>query len=151
MIGVYDRVLCRPIAEVLQRLGSEHVLVVHSADGLDEISLAADTHVAELKNGTVSEYTLQPERLGFERESMHDLAVEGAESSLQLIASALGGEKDPRSQRASKMIALNAGAALYVAGIASSIADGVSISNDILASGAGLEKLQQLAAMTQGF
>ena len=151
LIGVYDRVLCRPIAEVLQRLGSEHVLVVHSADGLDEISLAADTHVAELKNGTVSEYTLQPERLGFERESMHDLAVEGAESSLQLIASALGGEKDPRSQRASKMIALNAGAALYVAGIASSIADGVSISNDILASGAGLEKLQQLAAMTQGF
>ena len=151
LIGVYDRVLCRPIAEVLQRLGSEHVLVVHSADGLDEISLAADTHVAELKNGTVSEYTLQPERLGFERESVHDLAVEGADSSLQLIASALGGEKDPRSQRASKMIALNAGAALYVAGIASSIADGVSISNDILASGAGLEKLQQLAAMTQGF
>ena len=151
LIGVYDRVLCRPVAEVLQRLGSEHVLVVNSADGLDEISLAADTHVAELKDGTVSEYSLQPEQLGFKRESMHDLVVECVNSSLQLITSALGGEKDPRSQRAAKMIALNAGAALYVAGIASSIADGVSVANDILASGAGLEKLRQLATMTQGF
>ena len=151
LIGVYDRVLCRPVAEVLQRLGSEHVLVVHSNDGLDEISLAADTHVAELKNGVLREYTLQPEQLGFKRESLQDLTVAGVDSSLQLITAALGGEKDERSQRAAHLIALNAGAALYVAGIADSIADGVSIANDILARGAGLEKLQQLAAMTQGF
>ncbi len=151
LIGVYDRVLCRPVAEVLQRLGSEHVLVVHSEDGLDEISLAADTHVAELKNGVVSEYTLQPEQLGFKRESMQDLVVDDVASSLQLITSALAGEKDARSQRAAHMIALNAGAALYVAGVADSIADGVSMANDVLASGAGLEKMQQLAAMTQGF
>ena len=151
LIGVYDRVLCRPVAEVLQRLGSEHVLVVHSNDGLDEISLAADTHVAELKNGVLREYTLQPEQLGFKRESLQDLTVAGVDSSLQLITAALGGEKDERSQRAAHLIALNAGAALYVAGIADSSADGVSIANDILARGAGLEKLQQLAAMTQGF
>ena len=151
LIGVYDRVLCRPVAEVLQRLGSEHVLVVHSEDGLDEISLAADTHVAELKNGVVSEYTLQPEQLGFERESMQDLVVADVASSLQLITSALAGEKDPRSQRAAHMIALNAGAALYVAGIAGSISDGVALANDTLASGTGLKKLQQLADMTQGF
>ena len=151
LIGVYDRVLCRPVAEVLQRLGSEHVLVVHSEDGLDEISLAADTHVAELKNGAVSEYTLQPEQLGFERESMQDLVVADVASSLQLITSALAGEKDPRSQRAAHMIALNAGAALYVAGIAGSISDGVALANDTLASGTGLKKLQQLADMTQGF
>ena len=151
LIGVYDRVLCRPVAEVLQRLGSEHVLVVHSEDGLDEISLAADTHVAELINGVVSEYTLQPEQLGFKRESVQDLVVDDVASSLQLITSALAGEKDPRSQRAAHMIALNAGAALYVAGIAGSISDGVALANDALAGGAGLKKMQQLADMTQVF
>ncbi|MDX2415947.1 MAG: anthranilate phosphoribosyltransferase [Xanthomonadales bacterium] len=151
LIGVYDRALCRPVAEVLQRLGSEHVLVVHSEDGLDEISLAANTHVAELKNGTVSEFTLQPEQLGFERESMHDLVVDGVAESLALITAALAGEKDPRSQRAAHMITLNAGAALYVAGIAESVFDGVSVANEVLASGAGLKKMQQLADMTQGF
>lgn len=151
LIGVYDRALCRPVAEVLQRLGSEHVLVVHSDDGLDEISLAANTHVAELKGGKVSEYTLQPEQLGFERESMQDLSVDGSASSLALITAALAGDKDPRSRRAAHMIALNAGAALYVAGVAESVFDGVSIANGVLASGAGLEKMKQLADMTQGF
>lgn len=151
LIGVYDRVLCRPVAEVLQRLGSEHVLVVHSEDGLDEISLAADTHVAELKNGAVTEYVLQPEQLGFQRQSMQDLVVEDVSSSLRIITSALAGEKDARSQRAAHMIALNAGAALYVAGVTSSVSDGVSTANEVLASGVGLEKLQQLADMTQGF
>ena len=148
LIGVYDRALCRPIVEVLQRLGSEHVMVVHSDDGLDEISLAADTFVAELKNGEITEYSLQPEQLGFKRES---LTVEGVEASLQLLTAALAGEQDERSQRAAHLIALNAGAALYVAGIADSVLDGVTLSNDILSSGAALEKLQQLAAMTQAF
>jgi anthranilate phosphoribosyltransferase len=151
LIGVYDRVLCRPVAEVLQRLGSEHVMVVHSKDGLDEISLAADTHVAELKNGTISEYSLQPEQLGLNRESLQDLEVEGVDASLQLITAALAGDKDDRSQRAAHMIALNAGAALYVAGISDSIRDGVGTANEVLASGAGLEKLKQLVAMTRGF
>lgn len=151
LIGVYDRALCRPIAEVLQRLGSEHVMVVHSDDGLDEISLAADTFVAELGNGEITEYSLQPEQLGFKRESLQDLVVEGVEASLQLLTAALAGEQDERSQRAARLIALNAGAALYVAGVADSVFDGVALSNDILSSGAALEKLQQLAAMTQAF
>lgn len=151
LIGVYDRKLCRPMAEVLQRLGSEHILVVHSEDGLDEISLAADTHVAELKDGVISEYTLQPEQMGIKRESLQDLAVEGVESSLRLLTSALGGERDERSKRAANLVALNAGAALYVAGIADSIQAGANIASDVLARGAGLEKLQQLANMTQGF
>jgi len=151
LIGVYDRALCRPVTEVLQRLGSEHVLVVHSEDGLDEISLAADTHVAELKNGAINEYTLQPEQLGFKREPMLDLVVEDVDSSLQLIRSALAGEKDERSRRAANMIALNAGAALYVAGVAPSIAAGVTLAKDVLVAGAGLKKMQQLADMTQGF
>ena len=151
LIGVYDRSLCRPVAEVLQRLGSEHVLVVNSQDGLDEISLAADTHVAELKNGEVCEYELQPEQLGFKREPMQDLVVDGVEASLQLLTAALAGEQDERSQRAARLIALNAGAALYVAGVANSINEGVALARDTLASGAAAKKLQQLAAMTQGF
>jgi len=151
LIGVYDRALCRPVADVLQRLGSEHVMVVHSDDGLDEISLAADTFVAELKNGEIREYSLQPEQLGFKCESLQDLAVEGVESSLQLLTAALAGEKDARSQRAAHLIALNAGAALYVAGVAGSINEGVALANDTLSSGAGLKKLQQLAAKTQAF
>lgn len=151
LIGVYDRALCRPVAEVLQRLGSEHVLVVNSDDGLDEISLAADTHVAELKDGEVQDYMLQPEQLGFQREPMQDLVVDGVESSLQLLTAALGGEQDERSQRAARLIALNAGAALYVAGISDSIKEGVTTARDILSNGTGLEKLQQLAAMTQSF
>jgi anthranilate phosphoribosyltransferase len=120
-------------------------------DGLDEISLAADTHVAELKDDSISEYTLQPEQLGFKRESMQDLVVDDVSASLQLISSALAGEKDPRSQRAANIISLNAGAALYVAGVTQSIADGVARANEVLAGGSGLKKMQDLAAMTQGF
>jgi anthranilate phosphoribosyltransferase len=151
LIGVYDGSLCRPMTEVLARLGSEHVLVVHSADGLDEISLAAETHIAELKDGMISEYTVQPEQFGFARQSLQDLEVEGVDASLQLIRAALGGEQDERSKRAANMVALNAGAALYVAGVTDSIEAGVALAGDILQRGAGLQKLQQLAAMTQAF
>ncbi|MBT8069859.1 MAG: anthranilate phosphoribosyltransferase [Xanthomonadales bacterium] len=151
LIGVYDGRLCRPMTEVLARLGSEHVLVVHSADGLDEISLAAETHIAELKDGMISEYTVQPEQFGFARQSLRDLEVEGVDASLQLIRAALGGEQDERSKRAANMVALNAGAALYVAGVTDSIEAGVSFAGDVLQRGAGLQKLEQLAAMTQAF
>jgi anthranilate phosphoribosyltransferase len=151
LIGVYDRKLCRPMVEVLQRLGSEHVMVVHSEDGLDEISLAADTHVAELKDGEISEYTLRPEELGFKRSSLQDLVVAGVDESLQLLTETLSGKHDERSQRAAQLVALNAGAALYVAGVEESVGDGVRRANEILASGAGLEKMQQLALMTRGF
>ena len=151
LIGVYDQALCKPITEVLKRLGSEHVMVVHSDDGLDEISLAADTHVAELKNGEIHEYSLQPEQLGFDRAPLEGLCVDGIDASLELLTAALAGEKDERSQRAAHLIALNAGAALYVAGVAESIIAGVDLDNVILANGKGLEKMQQLAEMTQGF
>jgi len=151
LIGVYDRALCRPVAEVLQRLGSKHVLVVNSEDGLDEISLAADTYVAELEDGYIEEYLLKPEEFGFEREPLDDLVVEGVSESLELITSALSGEKGARSRRAAHMVALNAGAALYVAGVADSMAEGVRRATDVLESGAAMEKLRQLASMTQGF
>lgn len=83
VVGVFNPALCRPLAEVLQRLGSEHVLVVHSSDGLDEISLAAQTFVAELKDGQITEYKISPEELGIDSQSLIGLTVESAEQSYQ--------------------------------------------------------------------
>jgi anthranilate phosphoribosyltransferase len=126
-------------------------MVVHSDDGLDEISLADDTHVAELRNGELTEYKLRPEQFNYQKESMQDLVVDGVESSLGLVTAALAGEGDARSKTAARLIALNAGAALYVAGVADSVEQGVVLADKQLENGAGLQKLQQLAAMTQGF
>jgi len=152
LIGVYDRALCRSVAEVLHRLGSEHVLVVNSDDGLDEISLAADTHIAELKNGVIKEFSFQPEQVGFEKTAIDDLSVDGVDASLELITAALGaGEKSERAGKAAQVIALNAGAALYVSGIADSIGDGVAKATEVLDSGAALEKMHQLSTKTQAF
>jgi anthranilate phosphoribosyltransferase len=151
LIGVFNGALCRPIAEVLQKLGSEHVMVVHSQDGLDEISLAAETRVAELKNGIVEEYTLRPEDLGVARGSLKGLGVDGVDASLKLLTSVLAGEGDSRSLRGARLVALNAGAALYVAGVEDSVEKGVARASEVLAGGAALEKLRQLASMTQGF
>ena len=151
LIGVYDRKLCRPVTEVLQRLGSRHVMVVNSDDGLDEISLATSTHVSELKDGQITEYQLQPEDVGLPREPLDDLVVDSVDSSLDLIKAALSGDGDTRSRRAAHLVALNAGAALYVAGVADSIAEGVTLANEKLASGAAMTKLQELVYMTQEF
>ena len=151
LIGVYDRKLCRPVTEVLQRLGSEHVMVVNSDDGLDEISLATGTHIAELKDGQITEYELQPEDVGLQREPLDDLVVDSVDSSLELMKAALSGETDARSRRAAHLVALNAGAALYVAGVANDIASGVALANEKLASGDAMKKLLQLVYMTQEF
>lgn len=126
-------------------------MVVHSLDGLDEISLAADTRVAELKDGVVEEYTLTPEDLGLGRGSLKGLGVEGVDASLDLLTSVLEGEGDPRSQRGARLVALNAGAALYVAGVADSAREGVEMALEVLASGAALDKLNKLADLTQEF
>ena len=107
------------MAEVLGRLGAEHIMVVHSADGLDEISIATETYVAEYKNGAVTEYTIAPEDFLAERQSLDGLDVEDAKQSLALIIDALGKQAGPNASKAADLIALNAGAALYVAGCAS--------------------------------
>ena len=148
LIGVFDASLCRPMAEVLARLGSEHVLVVHSDDGLDEISLAAETSVAELKGGNVVEYRLKPEDFGIARQSLGGLEVSDAEDSLKLIRDALGKRKTEAGNKAAEMIALNAGAAIYAAGIASTVAEGVALAQDTVASGLALERIIELATYT---
>ena len=149
VIGVFSQALCRPMAEVLKRLGSEHVLVLNAKDGLDEISIAAETSVAELKAGTITEYTIKPEDLGIESQSLIGLTVENAEQSLALIRGALSGEDNVEARKAADIIALNAGAALYVSGIASDLLDGVKRAQDVIDSGQALEKMQYLASFSE--
>ncbi|MDP2244745.1 anthranilate phosphoribosyltransferase [Pseudomonas sp.] len=151
VLGVFSKALCRPLAEVLQRLGSEHVLVVHAQDGLDEISLAAPTFVAELKDGIVSEYTIQPEDFGIKSQSLIGLTVDDAEQSLALIRDALTKRKGEQGQKAADMIVLNAGAALYACDLASSLKEGVQLAHDALHTGLAWEKLQELVSFTAVF
>jgi anthranilate phosphoribosyltransferase len=149
VIGVFSAALCKPIAEVLGRLGSEHVMVVHAKDGLDEISIASETHVAELKNGAVTEFMIKPEDFGLQSQSLIGLSVSNAQESLSLIFDALGKRKSEHAQKAADVIALNAGAAIYVSGITDSLQSGVDMARDAIGSGLAGEKLRELAAFTQ--
>lgn len=149
LIGVYDQTLCKPMAEVLGRLGAEHIMVVHSADGLDEISIATETAVAEYKDGAVSEYSIAPEEFMIERQSLDGLSVDNAEQSLELIKDALGKQTTANGAKAADLIALNAGAALYVAGCADSIKEGVTMAQDAIGAGLARAKLTDLATFTQ--
>ncbi|BCD98478.1 anthranilate phosphoribosyltransferase [Marinagarivorans cellulosilyticus] len=151
VLGVFDKTLCRPLAEVLQALGSEHVMVVSADDGLDEISLAVNTHVAELKEGVVSEYEIYPGASGIEPQNLDGLTVKDAQESLELVRGVLGNAGGERIQKASDMVAINAGAALYVAGVADSYSEGVALAQDTLATGLAGEKLKELVEMTACF
>lgn len=149
LIGVYKKELCKPMAEVLGRLGAEHIMVVHSDDGLDEISIATETHVAEYRDGALSEYKLQPENYFSERQSLEGLAVENATESLALIIDALGKQTNANGAKAAQLIAINAGAALYVAGCAADMHQGVEMALDAIGSGLAKAKINDLATFTQ--
>ncbi len=151
VLGVFSKMLCRPMAEVLQRLGSTHVMVVHSVDGLDEISLASPTHVAELKDGEIREYQIKPEDFGITSQSLIGLDVDGPQASLELIRAALGKSKDPYAIKARDIISLNAGAAIYVSDMADSLQEGVERAQDAIGSGLALEKIDELASFTACF
>jgi len=145
VLGVFAADLLKPMAEVMQSLGARHVLVVHSSDGLDEISPCAPTQVAELREGAIVEYQVFPEDFGIRLDALDSLIVESAADSLGLIESALAGEPGP----AADMIALNAGAAIYVSGQAASLAAGVARAREVLTQGAGLIRLRAYAERTQ--
>ncbi len=149
VIGVFSDELCRPIAEVMKQLGAEHVMVVHSRDGLDEISLAAPTAVAELKDGEITEWTLTPEDVGIESQTLNGLVVADATASLKLIKDALSKNKSDIGEKAANMIALNAGAGIYVAGITKTYAQAVTFAQDIIYGGQALEKMSVLAEFTK--
>ena len=147
LTGVFAEHWLEPMAEVLGRLGSVHALVVHSDDGLDEISLATTTSVAEYKNGEVTRYTIGPEEYGIVPQPLDPLIIEDSAQSLQLIRSALSGEAGP----AFDMVALNAGATLYAGDMADTLAAGVKLAQETLRSEGALKKLDKLVAVSQRF
>ncbi|XOZ32915.1 anthranilate phosphoribosyltransferase [Halomonadaceae bacterium KBTZ08] len=149
VIGVFNGDLCVPMAEVLRRLGSEHVLVVHAEDGLDEISLASRTRVAELKDGEVSEYHIRPEDMGIKAKAITDLQVADAGESLALIREALSPNPRERAALARDMIALNAGAALYASDLSDTLQAGAEKAHAAMANGAALQRMEQLATLSQ--
>jgi len=144
VLGVYSDRLTETIAQVLAALGSEHALVVHSRDGLDEISVSAATHVCEVRGGEVTSYDITPEELGVSRHPLERLAGGDARQNADIARAILGGEDGARHD----VIVANAGAACYVAGLAPTIRDGVELARDSLRSGGAAEKLQQLIAVS---
>jgi anthranilate phosphoribosyltransferase len=145
VIGVFSHELCRPMAEVLKQLGAEHVMVVHSQDGLDEISLASKTYVAELKNGEITEWEIIPEQVDIASQTLTGLTIDSAADSLKLIKDALSKKKSEIGEKAANMVALNAGAGIYVAGLTTSYKQGVALAHDIIYGGQALEKMGILA------
>ena len=137
VMGVYDKSLIEPIANVLKGLGSRHVMVVHSADGLDELSIADKTYVAELKEGVVTTYTIHPEELGFVLGDLNDIKAGDAKDSLNIIKDAFSGKEGA----ARDIISLNAGAAIYVCGLTDSLMSGIERSRLALSDGSAQQKL----------
>ena len=133
-----------PLAQAFLSLGSVHTLVVCSDDGLDEISIASDTHASELCDGAIFHSIITPEQFGIERQSLEPLVVGSAEESFAMIQGVLNGESGP----AGDMVALNAGATIYAADLVGSLADGVERAREILASKSGAAKLEELASYT---
>ena len=135
-------------AALLKALGSQHVLVVAAEDGLDEISIAAPTTVGELKDGQISQYSVSPEQLGVQQHAdFSSLQIDSAEASLALLKQALAGEH----QAAMDIVALNAGAAIYVSGLAATLEDGVCKAQVLLKNGSALAKLDELVRYTSQF
>jgi len=145
LIGVYAREWVRPIAETLMELGSDHVLVVHSADGLDEISNCAESYIAELKNGQIEEYVVTPEQFGMQRGQLAELLIDNTDESLEKVKEALSGN----SSAAADVVLLNAGAAIYAAKLCESLAAGVEMARDAVGSGMAKEKLAELGSFTR--
>ncbi len=147
MMGVFHPDLVGIQVRVMQRLGAQHVLVVHGRDSLDEISLGASTIVGELKDGKITEYEVHPEDFGFTMSATRNLRVETPEASKAMLLSALEGVRSP----ASNVVLLNAGAALYAANVVPTLRDGIGLARKTVESGAARKKVDELAAYTQQF
>ena len=143
VMGVFHKDLTGLLARVLQRLGSEHVMVVHGADGMDEISFTGETYVAELKDGEVREYIISPGQFGLPEHDVATIRIQDAASSKAMVLDVLAGQRGP----ARDIVLLNAGAAIYVAGVADSMAAGIARAAAVIDSGAAAQKLEQLKAI----
>ena len=145
LMGVFHPDLVGIQVRVMQQLGADHVMVVWGKDGMDEISLGAATLVGELKDGAISEYEIHPEDYGLQMVSNRGLRVADAAESKEMVLEALA--NTPGTPR--EIVTLNAGAALYTANLAGSVADGIARAREAIASGAARAKLDQFVAFTQ--
>jgi len=147
VMGVFHQDLVGIQARVLQRLGSRHVLVVHGADGMDEISISEGTYIAELKDGQVSEYAVHPDLFGLTTAPLNMLRVANIDEAREKLLGVLNNEVGaPRD-----IVQLNAGAAIYVAGLVGTLEDGVAKADQVIASGGAKAKLDQLIALSNSF
>ena len=144
VLGVFDKKWVEPMAQVLKELGSQHVLVVHAEDGLDEISIGSDSYVAELNNGEINTYTIKPEDFGLQRKDIGQLAVKDAKQSLAIIQAIFAGELGP----ARDIVSLNAGAAIYAADLTASLAEGITLAQQHIDNGTAQQKLDEFVACT---
>ena len=147
LLGVFSKDLVEPLAQVLANLGSNHVLVVHADDGMDEISIGSPSTVAELKDGKVTSYSVKPEDFGIASGDIGQLKVEDAVQSLAVIKGVL----DNRPGPARDIVQLNAGAAIYAANLVDSLQAGVARAGEIIASGAARAKLDELVKVSNSF
>lgn len=147
LLGVYDSQWVRPMAEVLQKLGSQHVIVVHGNDGMDEISISGATQMAELKNGSITDSEIHPEQFGFPVAPLSSITVSSAEQSLSVVNDVL----DAKQGAARDIVLMNSGAAICVAGIAEDIGTGIERARAAIDSGDAKQKLAQLVELTQSF
>jgi anthranilate phosphoribosyltransferase len=144
LLGLYDGELTESIAQVLKNLGTVRAMVVHGLEGLDEISLCGPTRISELRDGQVRTYTFSPEEVGFKRCRLEDIHGGSPEECAAVLRAILGGEKGPKRDT----VLLNGGAALYVSGAASSIAEGIRLAAESIDSGKARKKLDLLVQMT---
>jgi anthranilate phosphoribosyltransferase len=145
LIGVYSREWTRPLAQVLYNLGSKHILVVHGADGLDEVTTTDKTFVSEVNNGTLRDYEITPEEFGFPLAKADDLNGGSVEDNLKIVRDVLDGKKG----RAREIVLLNAGCAIYAADKTSAIAEGIKLAEKSIDSKAALRKLELLKEYSQ--
>lgn len=147
LLGVFHEDLIEPLAQALQRLGSRHLLVVHSRDGLDELSIGDRTEVAELKDGAIRRFSIAPEEFGLSQAPLDAIRVEGPQASLAMLRGVLENRPGP----ARDIVVLNTGAAIYVAGVTPSLMEGVRAADAAIESGEARDRLDRLIALTQGF
>ena len=146
VLGVYDKSLTQTMAEVLSKLGSEHVMVVHGEDGMDEISISSPTTVTELKNKTITTYTIQPSDFGLDIADLKTIQVENAEASKAMMLDVLNGSQGPHRN----ITILNAGAAIYISGISSTLKEGIEKAASVIDQGLALKKLEALKVASHG-
>ena len=146
VLGVYDASLTETMAEVLYKLGSEHVLVVHGEDGMDEISISSETRISELKNKSITTFTIKPTDFGLNMADLKTIQVENVDASKAMMLDVLEGHEGPHRD----ITLLNAGAAIYVSGLTSTLKEGIEKAKSVIDQGLSLKKLEALKVASHG-